>query len=80
VSSLRNVTGIAGDTGIYASSNSSSVNLSLKAPTISGFVTGINALSTTGANVTTTGGSISTLAGGTGIRASATSNGGAVTI
>uniref|UniRef100_UPI00313B2463 beta strand repeat-containing protein n=1 Tax=Sphingomonas sp. OTU376 TaxID=3043863 RepID=UPI00313B2463 len=71
VSSLRNVTGISGDTGIYATSTTATVDLSLKAPTISGFATGINALSATGANVTTTGGTITTLANGTGIAASA---------
>ena len=71
VSSLRNVTGISGDTGIYATSTTATVDLSLKAPTISGFATGISALSATGANVTTTGGTITTLANGTGIAASA---------
>ncbi|MDQ0251932.1 hypothetical protein J2W22_004020 [Sphingomonas kyeonggiensis] len=80
VSSLRNVTGISGDTGIYATSTTSTVNLSLKAPTISGFATGINALSATGANVTTTGGTISTLANGTGIAASASNASAGVTV
>jgi len=80
VSSLRNVTGISGDTGIYATSTTSTVNLSLKAPTISGFTTGINALSATGANVTTTGGTISTLTNGTGIAASASNASAGVTV
>ncbi len=80
VSSLRNVTGINGDTGIYATSTTSTVNLSLKAPTITGFATGINALSATGATVTTTGGTISVLPSGTGISASATGSGAGVTV
>ena len=78
VSSLRNVTADgAGVAGIYASSSGSTVNLSLKAPVISGFATGISAISAAGAIVTTTGGSISTLASGTGISATA-SNAGAL--
>jgi len=81
VTSLRSVTADgAGGAGIYASSSGSSVTLSLKAPVISGFSTGIAAISATGANVTTTGGSISTPASGTGISATASSAGGAVTV
>ena len=81
VSSLRNVTADgAGVAGIYASSSGSTVNLSLKAPVISGFATGISAISAAGAIVTTTGGSISTLPSGTGISATASNAGAPVMV